>query len=91
MKTNSITLRTAIRKFGGTDIELHRGWHYEYGFFVKGGQLYYINSGDDRMRRHDGQLNVYHRTAQHRKDWHGGENLRGFVPALNRLGYRVDR
>ncbi len=90
-KMKSVSLHTAIKAFGGTDIELHRGYHYQYGFFVKGGQLYYINSGDDRMRRSDGQLCVYHRTAEHRKDWHGGANEWDFIPKVNSLGYRVDK
>ncbi len=87
----SVSLRTAIKVFGGTDIELHRGHHYQYGFFVKGGQLYYINSGDDRLRRSDGQLNAYHRTAKHRSDWTGGENLWGFVKEVNDKGCFVDK
>ena len=87
----SITLEKAIAVFGGTDIELKRGYHYQYGFFVKDGQLYYINSGDDRMLRTVGQLNIYFRTAKHRKDWTGGTNLWGFVDELNRLGYRLDK
>lgn len=90
-KMESVSLRTAIIVFGGTDIELHRGYHYQYGFFVKGGQLYYINSCDDRRRREDGQLNVYYRTAKHRSDWHGGENLWGFIKAVNDKGCFVDK
>ena len=86
----SISLKKAIRIFGGTDIELHKGYHYQYGFFEKDGQLYYINSGDDRMRRQDGQLDVYFRRAAHRQDWTGAVNLFGFVDALNRIGYRID-
>lgn len=91
MKMKSIGLKKAIQVFGGTEIELHKGYHYQYGFFVKDGRLYYINSGDDRMRRSDGQLNVYHRTAEHRKDWTGGPNLWWFVSALNGMGYRIDK
>ena len=87
----SIGLKKAIEVFGGTAIEIHKGYHYQYGFFEKEGQLYYINSGDDRIKRPDGQLNIYHRTAAHRKDWQGGRNLWGFVDEVNRLGYRIDK
>lgn len=91
MKSKSVYLRKAIALFGGEDITLHRDYHYEYGFFVKDGQLYYVNSGDDRDRRSDGQLQVYYRTAESRQDWHGGPNLWDFVEHLNRMGYRVDK
>ena len=84
-----ISLKKAIQEFGGTDIELKSAYHYSYGFFVKDGQLYYINSGDDRMRRTDGQLDVMYRTAEHRKDWTGGTNLWSFIPELNRKGFYV--
>ena len=84
-----ISLRQAIKLFGGTDIELNSGYHYSYGFFNKDGQLYYINSGDDRMRKSDGQLDVMYRTAEHRKDWTGGTNRWDFNKTLNDMGYAV--
>ena len=87
----SISLKKAIQLFGGTEIELHKGYHEQYGFFNKEGKLYYINSGDDRMRRSDRQLNIMHRTAENRKDYCGGVNEWDFVPTLNRMGYRVDK
>ena len=85
----SISLRKAIEVFGGTEIELKTGYHYQYGFFNKDGQLYYINSGDDRMRKSDGQLDVMYRTAQHRKDWTGGTNQWNFLKILNEKGFKV--
>jgi hypothetical protein len=85
----AISLRKAIEIFGGTNIELKSGYHYSYGFFEKNNQLYYINSGDDRMRKSDGQLDVMYRTAQHRKDWTGGTNQWDFLRQLNNAGYKV--
>ena len=67
-----VSLRKAIEIFGGVNIELHRNYCEQSGFFEK-----------------DGQLNVMYRTAQHRKDWHGGVNQWGFVNELNRKGYEV--
>ena len=84
-----VSLNKAIQEFGGQNIELKAGFHYSYGFFEKDGQLYYINSGDDRMRRSDGQLDVMYRTAQHRKDWTGGTNRWDFIPTLNNKGFFV--
>ena len=84
-----ISLKKAIEIFGGVNIKLSRNYCEQSGFFEKDGQLYYINSGDVRMRRPDGQLNVMYRTAQHRKDWHGGINQWDFVNKLNSQGYEV--
>ena len=84
-----ISMKKGIEILGGTDIELHACYHYQMGFFNWNGQLYYINSGDDRLRRSDGQLDVMFRTAQHRKDWIGGRNDFSFVQRLNEKGYKV--
>lgn len=91
MKMKSVGLRKAIMAFGGSEIGLRNHYHFQSGFFVKGGQLYYISTSDDRDRRSDGQLMVYYRTAESRHDFRGGPNLWDFVPAVNRLGYRVDK
>ena len=85
-----VSLKKAIQLFGGVNIELKSAYCYSYGFFEKDGQLYYINSGDVRMRKPDGQLDVMYRTAQHRKDWTGGRNLWDFNKTLNNMGYFVD-
>jgi len=87
----SIGIRKAIQLFGGTDIEISNGYHYQSGFFNKDGQLYYFSTGDDRMLRSDGQLNVYYRTAEHRKDYIGGRNQYGLVQFLNGMGYWLDK
>lgn len=91
MTMKHVGIKKAIQLFGGTEIEVHKNWHEQLGFFVKGGQLYYFNTGDDRMLDSTGQLRVMYRTAQHRKDWTGGTNLWDFVGTLNRMGYRVDK
>ena len=85
----SISLKKAIEIFGGINVELKTAYHYQYGFFEKDGQLYYINSGDDRMRKSDGQLDVMYRTAEHRKDWTGGINQWNFNRVLNDKGFKV--
>lgn len=85
----AISLRKAIAVFGGTNVSLQKGYHYEFGFFEKDGQLFYINSGDDRMKRSDGQLDIMYRTAKHRKDWQGGVNQWNFLTALNSAGFKV--
>ena len=84
-----VSLRQAIKIFGGSNIKLKTGYYYQYGFFTKNNQLYYINSGDTRMCRPDGQLNIMYRTAKHDKDWTGGANQWDFLKALNDKGYRV--
>ena len=86
-----VSMQQAIKIFGGTDIKLKAAYHYQYGFFKKDGQLYYIDSGDDRMRKSDGQLDVMYRTAQHEKDWTGGTNQWDFLRKLNEKGYKVTR
>lgn len=84
-----VSLKKAIEIFGGTNIKLSRNYCEQSGFFEKDGQLYYINSGDVRMRRPDGQLNVMFRTAEHKRDFVGGVNQWGFVRELNSKGYEV--
>ena len=84
-----VSLKKAIEIFGGENIQLFSGYCYQYGFFEKSGQLYYINSGDIRSRRPDGQLNIMYRTAEHRKDWTGGVNQWDFVRKINLAGYEV--
>lgn len=84
-----ISLKKAIEVIGGVNIELKANYCEQSGFFEKDGQLYYINSGDIRMRRSDGQLNVMYRTAKHRKDYVGGVNRCDFVRELNNRGYEV--
>ena len=84
-----VSLQQAIKIFGGTDIKLHAAYHYQYGFFKKDGQLYYINSGDVTMRKSDGQLDVMYRTAEHDHDWIGGRNQWDFLNRLNEKGYKV--
>lgn len=84
-----VSLKKAIEVFGGVNIELKTNYCEQTGFFEKGGQLYYICSGDVRMRRSDGQLNVMYRTAEHRKDYTGGINQWDFIRKLNMLGYEV--
>jgi hypothetical protein len=84
-----VSLKKAIELFGGTNIELHSCYCYQMGFFEKDGQLFYIDSGDVRMRKSDGQLNVMYRTAEHRADWLGGRNQWDFLKVLNNKGYKV--
>lgn len=86
----AVGIRKAVELFGGTDIEIKKGYHYQYGFFVKDGQLYYVNTGDDRMLK-NGELDIYYRTAKDRNDFTGGQNLRGFNYALNRMGCSVSK
>lgn len=84
-----VSLKKAVELFGGVNIDLKRNYCEQSGFFEKDGQLYYINSGDVRMRRSDGQLNVMFRTAEHRRDYVGGINQWSFVRTLNNMGYAV--
>ena len=84
-----VSLKKAIEIFGGTNIELKTNYCEQSGFFEKDGQLYYINSGDVRMKRSDGQLNVMYRTAKHKMDFVGGVNQWGFIRELNNKGYIV--
>jgi hypothetical protein len=69
--SKKITLKKALALFGGTDIEILRGYNYRSGFFNKDGQLYYFSTWD--MRGGD-MNNLLIRTAAHRKDWTGGSN-----------------
>jgi len=87
----NIGIRKAIELFGGTNIEVHKNYHDQSGFFDKDGQLYYFSTGDDRMLASDGQLRVMYRTAQHRKDWTGGTNRWDFVPTINKMGYLITK
>lgn len=67
----SIGIRKAVQLFGGTNIDIHKGYHYQSGFFDKDGKTYYISTCDDRMMK-NGQLDVMYREALDRNDL-GGE------------------
>ena len=88
----SIGIRKAIQLFGGTNIDIHKGYHDQSGFFDKDGKTYYIATGDDRMMK-NGQLNVMYREAIDRKDFggKGGYNQWDFVRIMNSMGYKIDK
>lgn len=88
----SIGIRKAVQIFGGTNIDIHKEYHYQDGFFDKDGKTYYINTGDDRMME-NGQLNVMYREAIDRNDFSGkgGSNQWDFVRTINKMGYRIDK
>ena len=88
----SIGIRKAIQLFGGTNIDIHKGYHDQSGFFDKDGKTYYIATGDDRMMK-NGQLNVMYREAIDRKDFggKGGYNQWDFVRIINSMGYKIDK
>ena len=88
----SIGIRKAIQLFGGTNIDIHKGYHDQSGFFDKDGKIYYIATGDDRMMK-NGQLNVMYREAIDRKDFggKGGYNQWDFVRIINSMGYKIDK
>lgn len=87
----NISMRQAIKIFGGDNIQLKTAYMYQYGFFTKDNQLYYINSGDIRMLKPDGQLNIMYRTAKDTKDFTGGVNQWNFLQVLNNKGYKVTK
>ena len=93
-----IGLRGALQKLGCTEIELH--WNGgpacrdQSGFFTGGGehgfvkgQTYYVTYSPDFSY---GGEHVMYRTAEHRKDWHGGTNRWNFSSILNEIGYKLD-
>ena len=88
----SIGIRKAIQLFGGTNIDIHKGYHDQSGFFDKDGKTYYIATGDDRMMK-NGQLNVMYREAIDRKDFggKGGYNQWDFVRIINSMGYKINK
>ena len=88
----SIGIRKAIQLFGGTNIDIHKGYHDQSGFFDKDGKTYYIATGDDRMMK-NGQLNVMYREAIDRKDFggKGGYNQWDFVRIINSMGDKIDK
>lgn len=61
-----------LRDIGGKLEEFKSGHFYLYGFFTKGGQLYYFNLSDVRWWHKEPKL--MYRTAAHQKDWTGGAN-----------------
>lgn len=82
-----VTLKKAIELWGGSNIEMHKCYYYNYGFFDKDGQTWYYSSGDLRYNFHP----ILVRTAKDRKDYTGGINQWGFEKDLERLGYYVDK
>lgn len=84
-----ISLRQALKIIGAKNIELHKGFYYQSGFYELNDQLYYIATSDDRFYKPNGELHIYYRTAKHRKDYTGGTNRHDFNQKLNSLGYSV--
>lgn len=66
-----VSLSRALKLYGATNIEIHKGYNYRSGFFEKGGQLYYFATKDFRCGNID---NLLIRTAKDRKDYIGGTN-----------------
>ncbi len=61
-----------LKGLGCTDIEIHIGHFYLMGFFKKGEQWWYFNTGDVRLKLVDGSMLI--RTAENNKDYTGGIN-----------------
>lgn len=80
------TFRSEFKKelqaLGCTEPEFHTG-HFEMsGFFNSAdGQLWYFSIGDVRWMI--GGLQMLVRTAQHRKDYHGGQNQSARLEAFS--------
>lgn len=90
MRLKKISLRQALNILGAKNIELHKGFYYQSGFYELDNQLYYICTGDVRTFRGDNnELDIYYRTAEHRKDYTGGRNQFDFNQKLNDMGYSV--
>ena len=84
-----VSLKKAIEILGGTNIELHRGYYYCYGFYEKDGQLYYISTSDIRTCPLNSSASIMYRTAKDRKDYTGGVNTWDFYDRLAKKGYEV--
>ena len=90
MRLKKISLRQALNILGAKNIELHKGFYYQSGFYELDNQLYYISTSDVRTFRGDNdELDIYYRTAEHRKAYTGGRNQLDFNKKLNDLGYSV--
>lgn len=76
-----------LKKIGCTDLECHNGHFYIYGYFnAPNGQLWYFSIPDVRdMFR--GFLLV--RTAKHRKDYQGGQNIYADMSSLEEELFRI--
>lgn len=96
-----ISLKKALQLYGATNIELHKGYYYCYGFFEKEGQLYYISTGDIRVSTPFQRMFVLTRacetrpsearTAKDRRDYTGGTNQFTFVSWLKGEGYYLNK
>jgi len=70
-----------LKTQGATEIEFHRGHFYLSGFCRVNGQLWYFSLSDVRGMDYGFKVNpdscmnkLLYRTAQHNKDWTGGQN-----------------
>lgn len=93
-------IRKALEVVGATDIQIRKGYHEQFGFFMWGGQLYYCCTADDRWPELEasfcpdykqGELPVMYRTAEHRKDYKGGPNRWDFLQILHGYGYKLTK
>lgn len=70
-----------LKKIGCADLECHNGHFCIYGFFnAANEQLWYFSLSDVRDMFHRGSLLV--RTAEHRKDYYGGQNRHADIDNL---------
>jgi len=70
-----------LKTQGATEIEFNRGHFYLSGFCRVNGQLWYFSLSDVRGMDYGFKVNpdscmnkLLYRTAQHNKDWTGGQN-----------------
>lgn len=93
-------IRKALEVIGATNIEIHKNYHEQSGFFEEDGQLYYFMTADDRWPGLEasftpdymqGEIPVMYRTAKHRKDYTGGDNRWDFLQILHKYGYKLTK
>ena len=81
-----VSLKKALKLYGGVNIEIHNNYNYRSGFFEKNGQLYYFSTSDIRYSTPISLNNVLIRIAKDRNDYTGGANTYPFKSFLEENG-----
>lgn len=80
-RTFKSEFRKVLNELGCTKLECSNGHFYISGFFNSAsGQLWYFNIGDVRWMS---EYSILIRTAQHRKDFTGGQNMYAGIENLS--------
>ena len=85
-----VSLRKAMKEIGLTEIKISNGYYEQSGFGKdSNGQVWYVNTGDWRLRQGNSDYKTLIRTAKDYKDYVGGCNQYWMDDKLAEKGFAI--